>query len=40
MTAAVADDVMGKIADEINSITVDGTVGYEPSAWTREGFVD
>jgi hypothetical protein len=41
MTAVLADDVMDKIADEINSITVDdGTVEYEPSAWTREGRVD
>jgi hypothetical protein len=40
MTAALSDDVMDKIADEINDINVDGTVEYEPKAWTREGFVD
>lgn len=40
MGAAVMDDVVDKIADEINSINVDSTVEYQPEAWTREGFVD
>lgn len=40
MGAAVLDDVVGKIADEINSITIDNTVEYSPESWTREGFVD
>lgn len=40
MGAAVLDDVAGKIADEINSISVDNTVEYQPQAWTREGLVD
>lgn len=40
MGAAVADDVMGHIADEINSIKVDNTVEYQPAAWTKEGRVD
>lgn len=42
MTAALQDGVMDKIAEEINSITIDDdkTVGYEPKAWTREGNVD
>lgn len=42
MTAALQDGVMDKIAEEIDSITIDEdkTVGYEPRAWTREGRVD
>lgn len=42
MTTALQDGVMGKIAEEINSITIDDdkTVGYEPQAWTREGLTD
>ncbi|BCO56041.1 hypothetical protein MINTM005_12850 [Mycobacterium intracellulare] len=44
MSVAVASkndvDVIEHIKNEIDSITIDNTVDYEPKAWTREGRVD
>jgi hypothetical protein len=33
-------DVPAGLVDEIDSITTDGTPGYQPEAFTREGMVD
>ena len=40
MGTTVLDDVVGKIAEEIDSINTGNSVEYEPQAWTREGNVD
>lgn len=47
MNTGLMDGTMSQIADEINSIKIEGedgtdggTVGYEPKAWNREGLVD